>query len=138
MTPTEELFKSGLDRYQAGEAPDTLIPVFKDLCDRAPKNSNAWTCLAWLYLLVDKPKAAYKAAQKAVKINPDDAQAQVNLAVAMLDSGETGVRTPIEKAQQLIIAYSELKDQVKENIADGFTKKPEWKSLSKVQKWLFE
>jgi predicted Zn-dependent protease len=137
MTQTEELFKSGLERYQAGESPETLIPVFQDLCDRAPRNSNAWTCLAWLYLLVDKPKAAYKAAQKAVKLNPHDAQAQVNLAVAMLDSGEKGVRTPIEQAQQLIIASSDLKDEVKENIADGFSKKPEWKSLSKVQNWLF-
>lgn len=138
MTQTEELFNSALERYQAGESPERLIPIFKDLCDRAPKNSNAWTCLAWLYLLVDKPKAAYKAAQKAVKLNPHDAQAQVNLAVAMLDSGEKGVRTPIEQAQQLIIASSELKDEVKENIADGFSKKPEWKSLSKVQSWLFD
>ena len=138
MTPTEELFKTGLDRYQAGEAPDTLIPLFKDLCDRAPKNSNALTCLAWLYLLVDKPKAAYKAAKKAVKINPHDAQAQVNLALAMLESGEKGVRAPIDEAQKLIIASSELKDEVKENIADGFSKKPDWKSLTKVQEWLFE
>lgn len=138
MTQTEELFKNGLERYQAGESPDTLIPIFKDLCDRASTNSNAWTCLAWLYLLVDKPKAAYKAAQKAVKRNPQDAQAHVNLVLAMLDSGEKGVRTHIEQVQQLIIAYSELRDEVKENIADGFSKKPEWKSLKQVQKWLFE
>jgi predicted Zn-dependent protease len=137
MTQIDELFNEGLKRYQAGEDPATLIPVFKDLCDRTPKNSNAWTCLAWLYLLVDKPKNAYKAAQKAVKLNPQDPQARVNLAVAMLDSGEKGVRPHIELTQQLIIASSELHNEVKENIADGLTKKPEWKSLLQVQKWLF-
>ena len=35
MTP-EELFKDGFDRYQAGEAPANLIPVFKDVCEKAP------------------------------------------------------------------------------------------------------
>jgi tetratricopeptide (TPR) repeat protein len=138
MTQTEDLFKSGLERYQAGEDPDTLIPLFKDLCDRTPKNSNALTSLAWLYLLVDKPKAAYKVAQKAVKLNPQDAQARINLALAMLDSGVKGVRPHIEQAEQLTIASSELRDEVKENIADGFSKKPEWKSLTQVKKWLFE
>lgn len=138
MTQTEELFNSGLERYQAGEDPETLIPIFKDLCDRAPKNSNALTCLAWLYLLVNKPKAACKYAQKAVKLNPQDAQARVNLALSMLDSGQKGVRPHIEQAQQLIIASSELRDEVKENIADGFNRKPEWKSLKQVQNWLFE
>jgi predicted Zn-dependent protease len=137
MTQIDELFNQGLQRYQAGEDPATLIPIFKDLCDRTPKNSNAWTCLAWLYLLVDQPKNAYKAAQKAVKLNPQDPQARVNLAVAMLDSGEKGVRPHIELVQQLIIASSELHDEVKENIADGLTRKPEWKSLLQVQKWLF-
>lgn len=137
MTQTEALFNHGLERYQAGEDPATLIPIFKDLCDRAPKNSNAWTCLAWLYLLVDKPKEAYKAAQKAVKLNPQDPQARVNLALAMLDSGVKGVRPHIELAQQLIIADSSWKDEVKQNIADGLTRKPAWKSLLQVQKWLF-
>lgn len=137
MTQTETLFNQGLERYQAGEDPNNLIPIFKDLCDRAPKNSNAWTCLAWLYLLVDKPKEAYKAAQKAVKLNPQDPQARVNLALAMLDSGVKGVRPHIELAQQLIIADSSWKDEVKQNIEDGLTRKPGWKSLLQVQKWLF-
>jgi hypothetical protein len=30
------LFDTGLQRYNAGEGPDTLIPVFKDICDRSP------------------------------------------------------------------------------------------------------
>jgi len=45
MTP-EELFKEGFDRYQAGEAPKDLIPLFKEVCASAPKNGNAWASLA--------------------------------------------------------------------------------------------
>jgi predicted Zn-dependent protease len=139
MTETvESQFTSGVERYKAGEGPDTLIPVFRDICDRAPKNSPAWTCLAWLYLLANKPPPAYKAAQKAVKLNPQDAQAQVNLAVAMLDSGQKGVRTHIEIVQQLMMVAAELRDEVKENIDEGLNRKPDWKSLQRVKNWLFE
>ncbi|MDJ0707862.1 MAG: tetratricopeptide repeat protein, partial [Leptolyngbyaceae cyanobacterium MO_188.B28] len=85
MTQTvDALFDEALERYSSGESADTLIPVFKDICDRAPKSSPAWTCLSWLYLLADKPNSAYKAAQRAVKLNPKDPQARVNLAIAML------------------------------------------------------
>ncbi len=86
------ILESGLERYKAGENPKNLIPVFKDICDRAPKNPIAWTCLAWLYLLVDKPKQALKAAQKSVKIDSRKPQARINLAVAMLEAGQTRIR----------------------------------------------
>ena len=74
----EDLFQEGFDRYQAGEAAATLIPIFKAVCDRAPKNSSAWTSLAWLYLLEDKPEKAHKAAKSAIKLNPHDPQARIN------------------------------------------------------------
>jgi len=87
MTNTvDSLFDTGLERYKAGEAATSLIPLFKEVCDRSPKSSPAWTCLAWLYLLDNKASLAYKAAQKAVKLNPQDPQARVNLAVAMLET----------------------------------------------------
>lgn len=80
MTETvEALFDQGLERYNAGESAATLLPVFKDVCDRSPKSSSAWTCLSWLYLLDSKPSQAAKAAQKAIKLNPQDPQARVNL-----------------------------------------------------------
>lgn len=139
MTSTpEELFNQGVERYKAGESPDTLIPLFEEICDRAPKNSPALASLAWLYLLKDRPKSATKVAQKAVKLNPQDAQARINLALAMLDSGKKGVRDHIEMAQQLMMAADELRDEVKENVEDGLTRKPDWKSLQRVKTWLFE
>lgn len=139
MTQTvESLFDQGIERYKAGESAETLIPVFKEICDRSKKSSSAWTCLAWLYLLADKPAPAYDAAQRAVKINPQDPQARVNLSIAMLEADKKGVRQHIEAAQQLIMIVPELREEVQQNIEDGFTRKPGWKSLERVKAWLFE
>ncbi len=134
----DSLFEEGVERYKAGEEPETLIPVFKELCERNPRSAAAWTCLAWLYLLDDKPNPAYKAAQKAVKLHSQDVQARVNLAVAMLESGQSGVRQHIDVAKQMILLEPELRDEIKQSIEDGLSRKPEWKSLERVKNWLFE
>lgn len=134
----EDLFDQGLERYKAGESVETLLPVFKEVCDRAPKTSSAWTCLAWLYLLADKPSQALKAAQKAVKLNPQDPQARVNLAIAMLETDQKGVRQHVELAGQIIMVSSELNDELKENFKEGLSRKPDWKSLNRVKAWLFD
>jgi predicted Zn-dependent protease len=139
MTQTvESLFDEGIERYKAGESPETLIPVFKEICDRSRKSSPAWTCLAWLYLLVDKPTQALDSAQKAVKLNPQDPQARVNLAVAMLETSKKGVRQHVEIAQQLMMAVPELRDELGQSIEDGLARKPDWASLLRVKNWLFE
>ncbi|MBD2447780.1 hypothetical protein H6G76_11450 [Nostoc sp. FACHB-152] len=139
MTNTvESLFDTGLERYKAGEAVDSLIPVFKEVCDRAPKTAAAWICLAWLYLLDNKPNLAYKAAQKAVKISPQDPQARVNITLAMLETGQKGLRQHIDAVQQLFLVNPEWRDEIRDSIEDGLTRKPDWQSLQKVKKWLFE
>jgi predicted Zn-dependent protease len=130
------LFERGLERYKAGEAPETLIPVFKDICDRAPKNATAWACLAWLYLLTDKPKSALKAAQKSIKLDARPPQARINLALAMLETGSPGVRVHIEAAQQLMLLDTAIREEIAENIQDGLERKPDWKSLQRVKSWL--
>ncbi|MBW4591705.1 MAG: hypothetical protein KME46_01955 [Brasilonema angustatum HA4187-MV1] len=138
MTNTiESLFDTGLERYKAGEPVADLIPVFKEVCDRTPKSSAAWTCLAWLYLLDDNPNLAYKAAQKAVKLNPQDPQARVNLAVAMLETGQKGLRQHVDFAQQLIFVNPDWREEIKKSIEDGLGRKPDWQSLAKVNSWLF-
>lgn len=138
MTQTvESIFDEALERYKSGTDAAELIPVFKDICDRAPQNSAAWTCLSWLYMLEDKPKLASKAAQKAVKLNPQDPQARVNLAIAMLETGQKGLRDHIEVASQLMMVNEEWQQEIKNSIEDGLTRKPDWKSLAKVKNWLF-
>lgn len=139
MTDTvASLFESALERYKAGEEPEKLIPVFQEICDRSPKSSPAWTCLAWLYLLSNKSNSALKAAQKAVKLHPQDAQSRVNLAVAMLETGQKGVREHVDRAMQFIMVDSDMREEVKQNIADGMSRKPDWQSMERVRKWLFE
>ncbi len=133
----DKIFDEALEKYQAGEDPQNLIPTFQEICDRTPKNSAAWTCLAWLYLLEEQPQLALKAAQRSVRIEPRDPQTQVNLALAMLDSGQKGVRKHIEIVQQAIDFEDKIRESVKENIDDGLKRKPNWKSLQKVNNWLF-
>lgn len=132
----DSLFESAIERYKAGEEPKALIPVFKDICDRTPKSSAAWTCLAWLYLLENQPSYALKAAKTAVKLNPQDPQARVNLASAMLESGQAGVRQHIEIVQQIMALEAEIRQEIFDNIQDGLTRKPDWSSLIRIQKWL--
>jgi len=139
MTETvEALFDQGLERYNAGESAATLLPVFKDVCDRSPKSSSAWTCLSWLYLLDSKPSQAAKAAQKAIKLNPQDPQARVNMAIAMLETAQKGVRQHVEIAGQIIMIAEDLKEEVEHNFEQGFNRRPDWKSLQQVKTWLFE
>jgi predicted Zn-dependent protease len=139
MTETVEvLFDQGLERYRAGESAADLLPLFKEVCERTPKTSAAWTCLSWLYLLDNKPTQAYKAAQKAVKLNPQDPQARINLSVSMLETAQKGVREHIEVAGQLVMAVPELRQEVEQNFEEGLSRKPEWKSLIRVKNWLFE
>jgi predicted Zn-dependent protease len=134
----EALFDKGLERYHDGEAAATLIPTFKEVCDRAPKSSSAWTCLSWLYLLDSKPTQAAKAAKTAVKLNPQDPQARVNLAIAMLETAQKGVREHIEVAGQIMMVAEDLKEEVEKNIAQGLIRRPDWKSLTQVKNWLLD
>jgi predicted Zn-dependent protease len=134
----DELFEDALNRYQAGESVDTLIPTFKDLSAQAPKNSAIYTCLSWLYLLAEKPNAAYKAAQKAIKITPQDPQAHINMAIAILESDRKGVREHVELASQLVMSVEEVQDDIRQNFKEGLTRKPDWKSLKKVENWIFD
>ncbi|MEL6489343.1 MAG: hypothetical protein AAFV85_02810 [Cyanobacteria bacterium J06634_6] len=138
MQTLEAQFEDGIARYKDGESAESLLPVFKEICSKAPKNSAAQTCLAWLYLLADKPNAGYKAAQRAVKLMPKDPQARVNLAIAMLDTGKSGVREQVDQISQVLYAVDELKAEIKENFEEGLRRKPDWKSLKRIQKWLFE
>jgi predicted Zn-dependent protease len=134
---TKSLYDVALERYEAGEGPDTLIPVFKEICDRFPKRSGAWSSLAWLYMLADRPEQAYKVALKSVKLDASEPQNCVNLAIAMLATGKPGVREQIQAAQNVMSVSSELENQVKENLEEGLSRKPDWDSLKKVKSWLF-
>ncbi|HEY9638819.1 MAG TPA: hypothetical protein V6D14_35880 [Coleofasciculaceae cyanobacterium] len=132
------LFDTSLERYNAGEGPDTLIPVFKEICDRGPKIAAAWSCLAWLYLLDDKPEQAYKVALKGVKLDPNAPQARINLALAMLQTGQTGIRKHIDVVKQMMAMDSDIRRELFDSLEDGLNRKPNWESLNRVKNWLSE
>jgi predicted Zn-dependent protease len=136
-TDLNDLFDQALARYQAGESAASLIPDFQDICHRAPRMSSAWTCLSWLYLLTQDPANAVKAASRAVKIDTYDAQARVNLALALMESKQKGVREHIEMAQRLIQGSEESQQQLESSFADGLQRQPDWAALQKVQSWIF-
>ncbi len=137
-TTAADLFDNAIKDYQAGKSPAELIPVFIDICDRAPKLDAAWTCLSWLYLLEDKPQLAMKAAQRSIKIDPFDAQTRINLAVGMLETRTSGVRDHIETAKSIVESAPEVREQVVANFKDGFSRKPDWQSLKRVENLIFD
>ncbi len=132
----DTLYEQGLERYKAGESPESLIPVFQDICDRAPKMFSAWTSLAWLYLLADKPKSALKAAQKSTRLEPNDPQGRINLALAMLSTEQTGVRPHIEIAEKMMSLDSEIQAEIVYNLKEASERRPDWNAVKKVRNWL--
>jgi predicted Zn-dependent protease len=138
LESVEAAFEAGMERYRAGEDPATLIPLFKEICEQVPQNATSWSCLAWLYLLVDKPSAAFKAAQKAVKADVNHPQAQINLALAMLAAKRSGVRPHVELARQIMALDREIHQSVLENLEDGLSRKPDWNDLKRIKVWLLE
>ncbi|MEB3304994.1 MAG: hypothetical protein VKL58_02135 [Cyanobacteriota bacterium] len=135
-TSHEALFEQALERYRQGEPPEDLIDDFLQLTTQAPSQSAAWTCLAWLQLLLDQPKEALKSARTAVRLNPQDPQARVNLSVAMLETGAKGVREHIEMIHRITLMAPELGDELNDSMADGLARRPGWSAMEKVRGWL--
>lgn len=142
MTTTEaasqdtSLFEQAIGRYNAGAPVQELIGDFIAITEQAPRQSAGWTCLAWLQLLNNEPIAALKSAKVAVRLNPQDPQARVNLSLAMLETGTKGVREHIEIVQRVMVMAPELALELQEAIADGLARKPGWDAMEKVKAWL--
>ncbi|MCS5697462.1 hypothetical protein NZK32_00160 [Cyanobium sp. FGCU-52] len=130
------LFDQAITRYQQGAAPEELIDDFLTITAQSPRQSAGWTCLAWLQLLLDQPRTALQSARNAVRLNPQDPQARINLSVAMLETGAKGVREHIEMVQRVIQIAPELAAELNDSIADGLRRRPGWQALEKVKAWL--
>jgi predicted Zn-dependent protease len=135
-SPASSAFEQALSRYNAGVDPAELIPEFEAITRQAPRQSAGWTCLAWLQLLAGHPIDALRSARTAVKLNPQDPQARINLSLAMLETGAKGVREHIELVQRVMVLAPELASELDESIADGLQRRPGWAAMEKVQAWL--
>ena len=136
MSDIEAEFNAALSRYEAGEDLIPLVDDFKKIINQIPNHFAAWTCLAWLYLLLKNNNEALFAAKQAVKLNGQDLQARMNLSLALLDTNTKGVRENIDLIKRIMIMAPDLEKDLKLSVEDGFSKYPEWPELKKVKKWL--
>ena len=118
--------------YAAAE----ILPDFLRITEAAPRQSAGWTCLAWLQLLCDLPEDALRSARFAVKLNPQDPQARVNLSLALLETESKGVREHVQVVQQVLTMAPQISDELRTALDDGLQRRPNWTSLEKVKTWL--
>jgi hypothetical protein len=135
-SPGASLFEQAIGRYQQGAPVDEVIADFIAITQQEPRLSAGWTCLAWLQLLDNQPQAGLRSARMAVKLNPQDPQARINLSLAMLETNAKGVREHIELVQRLRVMAPELAAELDDSLEDGLVRRPDWQALLKVKAWL--
>ena len=136
MNNIEEEFNVALSRYESGEDLLPLVDDFKKIINQIPNHFAAWTCLAWLYLLLKNNNEALFAAKQAVKLNGQDLQARMNLSLALLATNTKGVRENIDLIKRIMIMAPDLENDLKLSVEDGFSRYPDWPELKKVKQWL--
>ncbi len=135
-TKESSLFDKAMARYQAGAEASEVLEDFKAITSSAPDHSSGWTCLAWLQLLSGQSDEALRSARIAVKLNSQDPQARINLSLALLETKSKGVRDQIDIVKRILFAVPDFENELRESIVDGLNRKPEWKELQKIKKWL--
>jgi cytochrome c-type biogenesis protein CcmH/NrfG len=138
MTATDapSLFEQALKSYNEGAPLSEVIASFQEITQQDPRLSAGWTCLAWLQLLDNQAQTALRSARMAVKLNPQDPQARINLSLAMLENNVKGVREQIELVQRVRLMAPEIGEELDNSIADGLARRPDWQALQKVKAWL--
>tara|TARA_Y100000589_G_scaffold332232_1_gene390577 strand:+ start:6805 stop:7221 length:417 start_codon:yes stop_codon:yes gene_type:complete len=136
MSDIETEFNAALSRYQAGEDLKIVIKDFEEITSQIPNHFAAWTCLSWLHLLLKNNEEALFTAKQAVKLNGQDPQARMNLALSLLATNNKGVRVHIDIIKRIILMAPELEEDLKSSLQDGFLRYPEWTELKKIKKWL--
>ena len=129
-------FNAALSKYQAGGDLLEILEDFQRITNQIPNHFAAWTCLAWLQLLLKNNGPALSAARQAVKLNSQDPQARMNLALALLATNTKGVRDHIEIIKRIVLIAPDQEDDLKSSIEDGFSRNPDWLELKKIKDWL--
>ena len=132
----ETEFNSALTRYQSGDNLTNIVKDFQKIIDQIPNHFAAWTCLSWLHLLLKNNDEALLSARQAVKLNMQDPQARMNLALALLATNNKGVRDHIDLIKRMILMSPELETDLKASLEDGFARNPDWSELKKIKSWL--
>ncbi len=132
----ESPFEQALRAYRHGASGEDLLPVFVNIVRASPNHGPAWTCLCWLQLLANRPLAALRSGRMAVRVNPHDPQAHLNLSLAMLETNTKGVRQHIHQIQKVLAMSPQLREELQQSVADGLERRGDWQALRKVRDWL--
>ena len=132
----ENDFNEALSRYQAGQDLESIVQDFKNIINQIPNHFAAWTCLAWLNLLLKNNDEALLAARQAVRLNGQDPQARMNLSLALLATNNKGVRDHVEIIKKMALMMPDVKNDLKTSVEDGFSRYPDWPELIKLNNWL--
>jgi hypothetical protein len=126
----DERYAKGIERYEAGEAIDALIPTFAEL--RKEKfDVRVAVALSWLYTLAGQKDRAMMYAKEAKGVP----QGKYNHALALLTFNEKGVREKLEEAYQM--GGEEGRKDAIENLQDAIKRKGGvYPAAEKMLKWL--
>ena len=136
VNPIESDFNEALSKYKNGQDLIPIVQDFQNIIQQIPNHFAAWTCLSWLQLLLKNNEEGLAAARQAVRLNQQDAQARMNLSLALLATKNKGVRDHVELIKKMAMMMPEVKSELKESVEDGFSRYPEWPELIKLKKWL--
>lgn len=132
----DSLFDQALSRYRAGASADEVIADFEAITMQSPRQASGWICPSWLQLLAGVNDAALRSARMGVRLSPQDPQARINLALALLDTDSKGVRDHVEMVQRTLSLAPNLTTNLREPIEDGLRRRSDWQALAKVRTWL--
>lgn len=126
----DERYAKGIERYEAGEAIEALIPTFAEL--RKEKfDVRVAVALSWLYTLAGQKDRAMMYAKEAKGVP----QGKYNHALALLTFNEKGVREKLDEAYQM--GGEEGRKDAIENLTDAIKRKGGvYPAAEKMLKWL--
>jgi len=126
----DERYEKGIERYEAGEPIEALIPVFQQL--RAEKfDIRVSVALSWLYTITAQKERAFVYCKEAKGVP----QGKYNHALALLTFKEKGVREKLEEAYQM--GGEEGRKDAIENLTDAIKRKGGvYPAAEKMLKWL--
>ena len=128
----DERYEKGIERYEAGEPIESLIPEFQKL--RAEKfDIRVAVALSWLYTLAGQKDRALHFAKEAKAVP----QGKYNHALALLTFKEKGVREKLDEAYTM--GGEEGRKDAIENLQDAVKRKGgSYPAAEKMIAWLKE
>jgi tetratricopeptide (TPR) repeat protein len=123
-------YQALLDRYEAGEAFDALIPEFLKLRQERP-DVRISVALGWLYVLAGQKDRALHFCKEAKGVP----QGKYNHALALLAFNEKGVRDKLDEAYRL--GGDEGRKDAIENLKDAIKRRGGvFPAAEKMLRWL--